>query len=156
MADEVFHQAKQYPGKLIDWRSGPRLTAGKLVLQAFSAGVGNWVADEILYQAKLYPEVKANSLTEDEIKELHKAVKYVPEAAVEAEADSEKFPPGLYSMLLHLCCSSCTLDWVTISSCCMLTSCVRPSLCVRVHWSCAHIWAALAGPLAVWLHTNQF
>ena len=62
-------------------------------LQAFSAGVGNWVADEVLYQAKLYPEVKANSLTDDEIQRLHEAIKQVPAAAVEAEADSEKFPP---------------------------------------------------------------
>ena len=63
-------------------------------MQAFSAGIGNWVADEVLYQAKLYPEVKANSLTDTQIESLHKAIKYVPEAAVEAEADSEKFPPG--------------------------------------------------------------
>lgn len=77
----------------------------KPVLQAFSAGVGNWVADEVLYQARLYPEVKANSLTEDEIRELHKAIKYVPEAAVEAEADSEKFPPGVYNKLMLLGCN---------------------------------------------------
>ena len=61
--------------------------------QAFSAGIGNWVADEVLYQAKLYPEVKANSLTDAQIEDLHKAIKYVPEAAVEAEADHERFPP---------------------------------------------------------------
>ncbi|KAL0027583.1 hypothetical protein WJX77_012433 [Trebouxia sp. C0004] len=64
-----------------------------LLDQAFSAGIGNWVADEVLYQAKLYPEVKANSLTDDQIEALHKAIKYVPEAAVEAEADHERFPP---------------------------------------------------------------
>lgn len=63
------------------------------MLQAFSAGIGNWVADEVLYQAKLYPEVKANSLTDAQIEDLHKAIKYVPEAAVEAEADHERFPP---------------------------------------------------------------
>ena len=51
------------------------------------------MADEVLYQAKLYPEVKANSLTDAEIKQLHEAIKYVPETAVEAEADHEKFPP---------------------------------------------------------------
>lgn len=64
-----------------------------LLDQAFSAGIGNWVADEVLYQAKLYPEVKANSLTDAQIEDLHKAIKYVPEAAVEAEADHERFPP---------------------------------------------------------------
>lgn len=64
------------------------------MLQAFSAGIGNWVADEVLYQAKLYPEVKANALTDAQIEDLHKAIKHVPEAAVEAEADHERFPPG--------------------------------------------------------------
>lgn len=63
-------------------------------LQAFSAGVGNWVADEVLYQAKLYPELKAHSLTDAQIQQLHEALRQVPEAAVAAEADSEKFPPG--------------------------------------------------------------
>ena len=62
-------------------------------VQAFSAGVGNWVADEVLYQAQLYPEVKASTLTEEEIQRLHKALKDVPATAVAAEADSEKFPP---------------------------------------------------------------
>lgn len=47
----------------------------------------------MLYQAKLYPELKANALTEAEIQRLHEALQQVPEAAVEAEADSEKFPP---------------------------------------------------------------
>lgn len=61
-------------------------------MQAFSAGIGNWVADEVLYHAKLYPEVRANSLTDAQIEDLHRAIQYVPEAAVEAEADSEKFP----------------------------------------------------------------
>ncbi|DBA81023.1 TPA: hypothetical protein ACH3X2_007229 [Trebouxia sp. C0005] len=65
-----------------------------LLDQAFSAGIGNWVADEVLYQAKLYPEVKANALTDAQIEDLHKAIKHVPEAAVEAEADHERFPPG--------------------------------------------------------------
>ncbi|KAL0050154.1 hypothetical protein WJX82_005296 [Trebouxia sp. C0006] len=64
-----------------------------LLDQAFSAGIGNWVADEVLYQAKLHPEAKANSLTDAQIEDLHKAIKYVPEAAVEAEADHERFPP---------------------------------------------------------------
>ena len=62
-------------------------------MQAFSAGVGNWVADEVLYQARLHPELKANSLTDSQIQQLHEAIGQVPEAAVEAEADSEKFPP---------------------------------------------------------------
>ena len=40
-------------------------------LQSFSAGVGNWVADEILHQARIHPEQKANSLGGDQVAALH-------------------------------------------------------------------------------------
>jgi len=39
--------------------------------QAFSAGVGNWVADEVLYQARIHPEQKANSLGAEQAAALH-------------------------------------------------------------------------------------
>ena len=39
--------------------------------QSFSAGVGNWVADEILHQARIHPEQKANSLGGDQVAALH-------------------------------------------------------------------------------------
>ena len=42
--------------------------------QAFSAGVGNWVADKVLYKAKLDPEVKAKSLLDKQIEKLYKAL----------------------------------------------------------------------------------
>lgn len=39
--------------------------------QSFSAGVGNWVADEVLYQARIHPEQKAASLDEAQQAALH-------------------------------------------------------------------------------------
>ena len=42
-----------------------------LLDQGFSAGVGNWVADEILYQAQIHPEQKAASLDEAQCAALH-------------------------------------------------------------------------------------
>ena len=42
-----------------------------LLDQSFSAGVGNWVADEILYQARIHPEQKAASLDEAQCSALH-------------------------------------------------------------------------------------
>ena len=60
--------------------------------QTFSAGVGNWVADEVLYQARLHPETTAKLLDEDEVRRLHDALYNVPKVAVEAGADSSKFP----------------------------------------------------------------
>lgn len=35
--------------------------------QSFLAGVGNWVADEVLYQARIHPEQRADALTEEQV-----------------------------------------------------------------------------------------
>ena len=63
-----------------------------VAVQSFSAGVGNWVADEVLYQAHLHPEQLVAKLGEQQLKELHDALKEVVRVAVEARADSDKFP----------------------------------------------------------------
>jgi hypothetical protein len=39
-----------------------------LVVQSFSAGVGNWVADEVLYQSRVHPEQPANSIPADKVR----------------------------------------------------------------------------------------
>ena len=38
-----------------------------LLDQSFSAGVGNWIADEVLYQARIDPRRRTNALTRAEI-----------------------------------------------------------------------------------------
>ncbi|KAI8059727.1 hypothetical protein BDF21DRAFT_429607 [Thamnidium elegans] len=63
-----------------------------LLDQAFSAGVGNWVADEILYQAKIHPAQYSHTLTANELESLYEKLKYVCETAVALEADESKFP----------------------------------------------------------------
>lgn len=63
-----------------------------LLDQSFSAGVGNWVADEVLYQAMIHPGQYTNTLTENELSELYNKIKYVCETAVSVEADDSKFP----------------------------------------------------------------
>lgn len=63
-----------------------------LLDQAFSAGVGNWVADEILYQAKIHPAQYTHTLTASELESLYEKLKYVCETAVALEADESKFP----------------------------------------------------------------
>ena len=64
-----------------------------LLDQSFSAGVGNWVADEVLYQAMVHPGQYANTLTEKELSALYNKLKYVCETAIRVEANHEKFPP---------------------------------------------------------------
>ena len=66
--------------------------------QSLISGVGNWVADESLYQAKINPARPASSLSSPEYAALRKAILKVLEVSVEASGDSERFPA---SWLFH-------------------------------------------------------
>jgi len=63
-----------------------------LLDQANISGIGNWVGDEIMYHAKMHPEQYANTLTDEQIEQLHKSIHYVCDTAVALLGDSEKFP----------------------------------------------------------------
>ncbi|XP_068641130.1 formamidopyrimidine-DNA glycosylase isoform X2 [Aristolochia californica] len=65
-----------------------------LLDQSFIAGIGNWIADEVLYQAKIHPLQIASSLSRDECESLHRCIKEVVQFAVEVNADSSRFPIG--------------------------------------------------------------
>ncbi|XP_057533966.1 formamidopyrimidine-DNA glycosylase isoform X1 [Amaranthus tricolor] len=69
-------------------------TAIKAVLldQSFISGIGNWIADEVLYQARIHPSQSASSLSKDESSRLLKSIKEVLEKAVEVGADSSQYP----------------------------------------------------------------
>jgi formamidopyrimidine-DNA glycosylase len=63
-----------------------------LLDQAVFAGVGNWVADEVLYQARLSPLRPAASLDAAEVARLRRALLAVLRRAVAVRADSDRFP----------------------------------------------------------------
>jgi formamidopyrimidine-DNA glycosylase len=63
-----------------------------LLDQSFSAGVGNWVADEVLYQARLSPLRPGNELTEEETRRLRSALRAVLQRAVAVDANADRFP----------------------------------------------------------------
>jgi len=63
-----------------------------LLDQSFAAGVGNWIADEVLYQAKVDPRTKASQLTDDEVKRMRTALKRIIDKAVAVNADKDRFP----------------------------------------------------------------
>lgn len=63
-----------------------------LLDQANISGIGNWVGDEIMYNAKMHPEQYANTLSDEQIRTLHKSIHYICGTAVDLLADSEKFP----------------------------------------------------------------
>ncbi|XP_030491823.2 formamidopyrimidine-DNA glycosylase isoform X1 [Cannabis sativa] len=63
-----------------------------LLNQSFISGIGNWIADEVLYQARIHPEQPAATLSRECCATLNKCIKEVIEKAVEVGADSSQFP----------------------------------------------------------------
>lgn len=57
-------------------------------------GLGNWVCDEVLFQAKVDPAKRSKALTEEEVRRVWESVEYVCATACAANARSEEFPPG--------------------------------------------------------------
>ncbi|CAN8288210.1 unnamed protein product [Cochlearia groenlandica] len=70
-----------------------KITIKPLLLdQGFISGIGNWIADEVLYQARIHPLQTASSLSKEQCEALHTSIKEVIEKAVEVDADSSQFP----------------------------------------------------------------
>ncbi|KAI0514926.1 formamidopyrimidine-DNA glycosylase [Xylaria bambusicola] len=63
-----------------------------LLDQAMISGIGNWVGDEIMYQAGMHPEQYSDDFSDSEIAKLYKAICYVCDTAVEKLGDSDQFP----------------------------------------------------------------
>lgn len=63
-----------------------------LLDQGFAAGVGNWVADEALYQAGIDPRRRAADLTTAEAKRLRTCLARIVDKAVAVDARSSAFP----------------------------------------------------------------
>ncbi len=57
-----------------------------LLDQATFPGIGNWMADEILWQARIHPRTKAGALTTAQLKDLWRVTRYVTKRAVETVA----------------------------------------------------------------------
>lgn len=63
-----------------------------LLDQGFAAGVGNWLADEILFQARIDPRRRASDLSAEEARRVHAKMKAIVKKAVEVDADKARFP----------------------------------------------------------------
>ncbi|KAJ1570053.1 hypothetical protein HK096_004090 [Nowakowskiella sp. JEL0078] len=63
-----------------------------LLDQSFSAGIGNWLADEILFQSQIHPAQRTDDLSDENIQKLHEKMEFIVKKAVELDADSSKFP----------------------------------------------------------------
>jgi len=75
-------------------RFAGRQAPTKVVLldQALFAGVGNWIADEVLYQSGLGPHRRASTLSLEEVGRLRRAILFVVRRAVAVDADAGRFP----------------------------------------------------------------
>jgi formamidopyrimidine-DNA glycosylase len=73
---------------------GRRRAPLKAVLldQSLFAGVGNWIADEVLYQARLRPDRRAEALRLEETGRLRSRLLAIVKRAVAVDADSDRFP----------------------------------------------------------------
>jgi formamidopyrimidine-DNA glycosylase len=63
-----------------------------LLDQSFAAGIGNWIADEVLYQAGIAPKRRARTLSLTEARRLRNKIRGVIGRAVGAGSDSDRFP----------------------------------------------------------------
>jgi len=57
-----------------------------LLQQETFPGIGNWMADEILWQARLHPRTKAGSLDERQQRELWRVTRFVTRRAIQTVA----------------------------------------------------------------------
>ncbi|KAI1329403.1 formamidopyrimidine-DNA glycosylase [Xylariaceae sp. FL0255] len=93
-SSDIPHSTKQFTLVYLTQKMTTRHVPIKALLldQSTISGIGNWVADEILYQASIHPEQYSDSFSPSEIEKLFNAVCYVCDTAVEVLGDSEKFP----------------------------------------------------------------
>jgi formamidopyrimidine-DNA glycosylase len=64
-----------------------------LLDQSFAAGVGNWIADEVLYQARIDPRRRAGTLTDAEARRVRAKIRDIVATAVRV-GESARLPRG--------------------------------------------------------------
>ncbi|RAJ98124.1 formamidopyrimidine-DNA glycosylase [Larkinella arboricola] len=70
-----------------------------LMDQSTVAGLGNWIVDEVLFQARVHPEKRTENLTDNEIRQLHDAIQLVLTTAIRHEAQYRDFT---INFLIHV------------------------------------------------------
>ena len=86
-----------------------------LLDQSVTAGVGNWIADEILYHARIYPTSKIKNLSTLQLGEVYQKMREIMQVAIEVEAIREELPPHYitrYGRKTSITCPHCksTID----------------------------------------------
>ena len=71
-----------------------------LLLQEGFPGVGNWMADEILWRARIAPRTRAGKLSEERLAAVWRTTRFVARTALETIGGNFSDPPG--NWLLHV------------------------------------------------------
>jgi formamidopyrimidine-DNA glycosylase len=66
---------------------------GALLDQGVSAGVGNWIADEILFQSRIYPTTHARNLSQQQLQTVYEKMQEIMRVAIEVDAVRADLPP---------------------------------------------------------------
>ncbi|MEM1353532.1 MAG: DNA-formamidopyrimidine glycosylase family protein [Planctomycetota bacterium] len=81
------------PGPFIEQVQRRKTPIKALLLnQSFAAGVGNWIADEVLYQAKVAPRRQASGLSDAEARHIRTKLTAILNKAIEVDANKKRFP----------------------------------------------------------------
>jgi len=64
-----------------------------LLDQSVTAGVGNWIADEILFQARIYPTSSTRNLNSDQLRVIYDKMNEIIQTSIEVEAVRDELPP---------------------------------------------------------------
>ena len=86
-----------------------------LLDQSVAAGVGNWIADEILYHARIYPTSLTGNLTSSQMNTIYEKMREIMQVAIEVEAVREDLPLHYitrYGRKTSITCPNCknTID----------------------------------------------
>lgn len=60
--------------------------------QKVCSGIGNWIADEVLFQSHIHPSTKCNILNQSDCDKLAHSINTVITTACNVQSESEKFP----------------------------------------------------------------
>ena len=138
------------PGVLSREFSSPRLASvfqrrgrtplkALLLLQDFFPGIGNWMADEILWQARLDPRRRAGSVTDSDLLTIHEKIRKVSRDAIRTIGRNWSDPPRTW-LFLHRwenggACPRCRTPLVRRPvggrTTCWCPSCQKPALSRR-------------------------
>ncbi len=81
-----------------------------LLDQSTAAGVGNWIADEILYQARIHPTTVSKVLTEKQLKDLYTHMQDIMHTAIDTDSVREQLPTHYitkYGRKTTIICPNC-------------------------------------------------